>query len=82
VDRHRRKKAGDRLEADQQRDHREDDGARESGEIAELACAEGETRIIGEFTRIGVGERREQEIARMSAHVQSICDERNRAEQE
>ena len=47
MDRHRREYAADRLVADQERDHREDDGACESREIAELAGAEREVGIIG-----------------------------------
>src|SRR5690348_13184546 len=41
MDRHRLENATHRLVADQQRDHRKDDGAGETSEIAELAGAEG-----------------------------------------
>ena len=82
VDRHRREQAGDGLVADQQRDHRQDDRAGEAGEIAELAGAEGEARIVRRAARIGIGERREQQRAGMRAHVQAVGDEGDRAEQQ
>ena len=41
VDRHRREQPAHRLIADQERDHRQNDGAGEAGEIAELSGAEG-----------------------------------------
>jgi hypothetical protein len=80
VDRHRRKETGDRFVADQQRDHGEDDGACETGKVAKLARAERETLIIGKLARVGVGKRREQQRARMCAHMQAVRDERDRAE--
>ena len=50
-DRHRRDQALDAFVADQQRDHGERDGAGEGGEVAELAGAEGEPRIVGSVLR-------------------------------
>ena len=78
----RREETADGFVADQQRDHCQDDGAGEAGEVAELAGAEGEAWIIGVPAGIGVGERREQERAGMGAHVQAVGDERDRAEQQ
>ena len=66
--------------ADQQRDHRQHDGAGEAREIAELAGAEGEARIVGVAARVGVGERRQQQRAGVGAHVQAVGDQRDRAE--
>ena len=81
ADRHRRDQPACRLVADQERDHRQNDGAREAGEIAELAGAEGETRVVRVAAREGVGERRQQQGPRVRAHVQAVGDERDRAEQ-
>ena len=75
MDRHRGKQTADRLVADQQRDHREDDGARETGEIAQLAGAEGETRIIGMPPRVAIGKGGKQQRARMGAHMHPVGDE-------
>ena len=72
----------DRLPADQQRDHRQHDGAGESGEVAQLAGAEGEARIGGVPPGVAVGQRREQQRAGMRAHVQAVGDQRDRAEQQ
>ena len=82
VDRHRREQAADRLIADQQRDHRQDDRAGEAGEVAELAGAEGEARIVGVPARVAVGQRRQQQGAGMGAHVQPVGDQGDRAEQQ
>ena len=76
----------DRLDADlvtdQQRDHRQDDGAGESREIAELAGPEREARIVGVLAGVGVGERREQQRTRMRAHMHAVGHQRDRAEQQ
>ena len=45
-DGHRRDQTLDALVADQERDHGERDGAGEGGEVAELAGAEGEARVV------------------------------------
>jgi hypothetical protein len=82
ADRHRCKQARDRLVTDEDRDHRQHDGAGEAGEVAELAGAEGEARVVGMAPRIAVGERREQERAGMGRHVQAVGDQRDRAEQQ
>ncbi len=81
MDRHGRQETRHRLVAYQQRDHRENDGARESGEVAELARAECEARVVRVAARERVGERGQQERAGMGAHVQSVGDQRDRAEQ-
>jgi hypothetical protein len=69
------KQASEGLVGNQQRDHRQDNGAGESGEVAELAGSESETRIIHVPARVGIGERREQERSGMRAHVQPVGDE-------
>jgi hypothetical protein len=82
VDWHRREDAADGLATDQKRDHREDDGTRETREIAELARPERKARIIGVFSGVPIGERGEQQCACMRAHVHTVGYEGNRAEQE
>ncbi len=82
ADRHRRNEARDRLVTDQERNHQKHDGAGEAGEVAELAGAEGEARVVGVAPRIAVGQRREQERAGMGRHVQAVGHERDRAEQQ
>ena len=77
VDRDRREDTADGFVADQERDHREDDRAGEARKVAELAGAEREARIIGVLAGIGISERREQERARMRAHVHTIGNERD-----
>ena len=67
--------------ADQERNHRQNDGAGIPGEIAELAGAERETAIAGIFAGIGIGERGEQQRAGMRRHVQAVGNQRKRAEQ-
>ena len=61
------KKPADRFITDQQGDHRQDDGAGEAGEVAELAGAEGEARSSRASPREGIGERRKQQRAGMGA---------------
>ena len=63
--------------ADQDPDHREDDRAGEACKVAELAGAEREAWIVGVLAGVGIRERREQERARMRAHLQAIGDERD-----
>jgi hypothetical protein len=82
VDRHGRKDTGDRLVTDQQGNHGEDNCTRESGEVAELARAKRETGIVSVLAGVGVGQRRQQQRASMRAHMQAICNERNRPEQQ
>ncbi len=82
MDGHRSKDAGDGLVADQHRDHGKDDGAGEAGEVAELARAEGEARIVGVPARIAIGQGSKQQRTRMRAHMQAVGDERDRAEQQ
>ena len=82
MDGHGREQAGDRLVADQERDHRQHDGAGEASQVAQLAGAEGEAGIVRVFTGVAVGKRRQQQRAGMGAHVQPICDQRDGAERE
>jgi hypothetical protein len=81
ADRHRRENARDRLVADQERDHREDDGAGEPGKVAKFAGAERKTPIVGMPAGIAVGECREQQRPRMRAHMQPVRHQRDRPEQ-
>ena len=60
VNRHGREQAADGLIADQQRDHCEDDRAREPGEVAKLAGPKSEARVVGVSAGVSVGERRKQ----------------------
>ncbi len=80
VDRDRREQALDRRPADQQCDHGQHDRTGIAGEIAELAGAEGEARILRMSSRVGVGECGQQQRAGMRAHVQPVGDQRDRAE--
>ena len=77
VDRHRAKIRLIALVTNQERDHRQDDGAGEPREIAQLAGAEREARIVGMFPGVGVGEGREQQGSRMCAHCSAIRDQRD-----
>ena len=77
MDRNRREDTADRFVADQERNHREDDSAGEARQVAELASAEREARIIGMLTGIGISERRKQERPCMCAHMQAIGNKRD-----
>ena len=81
MDRHGRDEAVHRLVADQERDHRQDDRAGETGQIAQLAGAEGEAGIVRMPAGEAVGQRGQQQRAGMGAHVQPVGDQRDRAEQ-
>ena len=59
ADRNGPDEAGQRLVADQERNHGEDDGAGEPCEVAELASAEREACVFGVPARIIVGDRGE-----------------------
>ena len=74
MDRHRRKKTHGRLIADHQGDDRKDDGARKTGEIAELSRAEHEAGIIRVPPRIGISHGRDQERQGMGCHMKAIGD--------
>jgi len=74
MDRHRREQAADRLVADQERDHRQNEGAGKARQIAELSGAEGEARILRVAARKRIGERRQQQGAGVRAHVQPVGD--------
>ena len=75
MDRDGCKETADGFVSDEQCNHREDNGAGEAGEIAELAGAKCEVRITGALASIRVSECREQERAGMRAHMQAIGDE-------
>ena len=81
ADRNRVKQPRYRLIADQQRHHRQHDGAGISREVAELAGAEGETAVVGISARKRVSQGRQQQRPGMGRHVQSVGDKRERAEQ-
>jgi hypothetical protein len=61
---------------------RQDDGASEACEVAELACSEGEARIASVLTGVGVGKRGKQQSARMRAHMEAVGDQGDRAKQQ
>jgi len=79
-DRHRVQQTADAFPADQQRDQRQDDRRGEGGEVAELAGAEDEARVLGVAARIAVGDSREQQRPGMGGHVQPVGHERERPE--
>src|SRR6266516_931475 len=59
-----------RLVTDEERDHGKYDGAGETGEIAELAGAEAEAVVGGVAARVAIGQRGEEQGARMRGHMQ------------
>ena len=71
-----------RFEADADRDHAENERAREAREIAELARAEREVAVLGVAARHPIGPCREPERADMRRHVHAVGQERHRAEGE
>jgi hypothetical protein len=78
VDRQWREKAVDRLRRHRQSDHGKHDRARVTTEDANLACAEGESRIVCMPSRELVRERGHDEGNGMRAHVPAICQQRHR----
>ena len=80
ADRHGRKQAADGLVADQDGDHRQHDRAGEPGQVAQLAGAEGEAGVGRVAAGEGVGQRRQQQRARVRAHVQAVRHQRDRSE--
>ncbi len=68
--------------ADEKRDHGKDDGAAEACEIAQLASAEAEARVVRIVPGVSVGERGKQQRARVRRHVESVRNQRDRAEQQ
>jgi hypothetical protein len=81
MDRHRRKKTHGSLIADNQGDYRKDDGARKTGEIAELSRAEHEAGIIRVPPRIGVSHGRDQERQGVGCHMKAVGDHGQRPKQ-
>src|ERR1700728_2037365 len=82
IDSDRKEQARDGLVGNQQRDHGQYDGAGESGEIAELAGAEGKALVIDMVARVAVGQGGQQQRAGMGRHVQPVGNESDRAEQQ
>src|SRR5450631_3944538 len=72
MDRHRREETCGCLIANDQGDHRKDDGARVSGKIAKLSSAEDEARIMRVPPRISISKGRDQERQRMSCHMKPV----------
>ena len=60
MNRNRFENTADGFIADQDRDHRQHDGAGEAGEVAEFTGAEREGGIVGVLARVGLGERGQQ----------------------
>ena len=75
--RHRGEEAAHGLIANQQRNHCEDDSAREPGQVAKLAGPEGEARIVLITPGGVIGERREQHGPGMRAHMKPVRDQGN-----
>src|SRR5271169_4762436 len=82
VNRHGREQAADGLIADQQRDHCEDDRAREPGEVAKLAGPKSEARVVGVSAGVGIGECRKQKSPCVGAHMEPVGHESDRAKHE
>ena len=76
----RREQADDRLVADQERDQRQDQGARKSSKVAELAGAVREAGIVGVAAGEVVGQGRDAEGGRVGRHVPPVGHERHRPE--
>ena len=71
-----------RLVADQQGNHRQNNRTREPGQVAQFSGAKSEPLVHRVLSGITVGERRKQQRAGVCAHVQPIGDERNGAKQQ
>ena len=82
MDLHRRQNSGHGFVTDQDRDHRQNDRTRKTGEIAELSGPKGKVRILGMPAGVCVSKSREQQGACMGAHVQTIRHQCNRSKQE
>jgi hypothetical protein len=72
----------DTLIPDQKGDHRQHEGARKRGKIAELTGTENETLVSGMAAGVGVGKGGDHERACMGRHVQPIRDECHRSPQQ
>src|SRR6202047_5062069 len=81
MDRYWRQKTHGRLIADNQGDDRKDEGARKSGEIAELSRAEHEAGIIRVPPRIGISHGRDQERQGVGSHMKAMGDHGERPKQ-
>src|ERR1700686_5502174 len=79
---YRLQQARDRLIAYEQGDHRQDDGAGETSQIAKLSGAKAETSVIGMLACVAIRQRRKQQCTCMRAHVQTVGHQRDRSEQE
>ena len=80
VDRHRGIEAQEAFPADQQSDHGEDDGAGETGEVAEFPRAEGEARVVAVAPGVKISQRGDQHRRRMGRHMPAVGNQRHRAE--
>ena len=72
--------ASHRLPGDQNRDHRQDHGARVPTEHAHLPGSERVTGIAGVSARVEIGERGDAERRRVARHVPAVGEERHRVE--
>ncbi len=62
----RREEPADGFDADQKRDHGQNDGAGEAGQVSELAGPEGEPLVLGVTPGQGIGHGRQEQGAGMS----------------
>src|SRR5450631_820624 len=81
MDRHRREETQCRLVANEQGNYRKDDGARKSGEIAELSSAENKAGIVGVPPRISIGQGSDQERQGVGCHMKAVGDHAERSKQ-
>jgi len=81
LDRHRVEEPHDRLVGDQDRDQCQDDGARKGCQLAKLAGAERESRVIGVAAGETVGKRRDHQCGDVGRHMRAVGDDRHRTEQ-
>jgi hypothetical protein len=69
----------DRFDRDAECEQRQHQRAREPGEIADLAGAEGKARVRSVPPREAIGERGGAERARVGRHVHAVGEQRHRA---
>src|SRR5579871_2689206 len=81
LDLYRRKETHDRLVADQEGDHGEHDGAGVAGKVSKLSGAEDKAGIVSVAPGVGVSQGGDQQGGGVRRHVQSIGDQRERAEE-
>ena len=71
----------DQFVSDAERDHSQNDGARERGKLAELAGANRKALIIGVAAGQEISQARNGQRHDMGAHMPAVGDQRDRAEQ-